>query len=132
MVKNHETGIVNFTGSYYNYETIEDSLNKKSKNIVFIFAESSGKEKDEKFKFIHGYVCLDGMNLCKFIDFYNKRKISYDIRLGTYESEKNKGKFHDTVVDLEYFQRIYTLFIRKLLKFNFTLKKQWYTILFFV
>jgi len=95
LVKNHKTNIINFTRAYYDYKTIGDILDKKSRNIAFIFAESSGRGDNEKFKFSHGYICLEGMSLDKFITFYKRGTITYDIRIGTYESGAKKGKYHD-------------------------------------
>jgi hypothetical protein len=95
LVKNLKSDIINFTGAYYDYDTIKDKLNEKTSNIVFVFAESSGRGEDEKFRFTNGYICLDGMDFNKFIEYYHEGKISYDIRIGSYKSGNKKGQYHD-------------------------------------
>ncbi len=79
----------------YNYSTIENILSFKLKNLFYVTAETQIDEQGkELFHFTNAEIYTKP-SLEKFLALLDSGKIQYDIRLGSYSSGKNSGKFHD-------------------------------------
>jgi len=82
--------------AYWPVSIFDDVLKVKSDKILLVFAETKGerKTKNEKFHFTEAYL-LSKLNINKFKTAIESDKLKIDIRVGTYRSGKNKGKYHD-------------------------------------
>ena len=81
---------------YYPISIFQDVLVSKSNKILLVFAETKGERKtiDEQFHFIEAYL-LSNLNIKKFQKAVQQDKLKVDIRIGSYRSGDNKGKYHD-------------------------------------
>lgn len=82
--------------AYWPISVFDDVLKVKSDKILFVLAETKGERKSskEKFHYIEAYL-LSRLNINKFKSAVKKDRLKIDIRIGTYGSGKNKGKYHD-------------------------------------
>ena len=94
IIKDLQSGKIEDTNIYYSFEDIKEIIEKKCKYIAYIIAENKKENGKEYFNFTKA-VLLSGLTFGKFIDFVKKGIIVYDIRLGIYRREENKGKTHD-------------------------------------
>lgn len=82
--------------AYWPISIFNDVLRSKSDKILLVFAETKGerKTKNEQFHYIEAYM-LSKLNIDKFKTAIESDKLKIDIRIGSYKSGKNKGKYHD-------------------------------------
>lgn len=73
---------------------LQQSLEKKMKNLALISAEVKRINNIEFFKYTSCTLYYD-ISFNKFIDLIEQANIMIDIRLGTYRTGKNTGKLHD-------------------------------------
>lgn len=79
--------------AFYDFNTLEGILKKKLTNVAYILSENK-KEDKEYFKFTE-LMLYANVSFDNFLKLLKEGKIVYDIRLGTYKTGKNLGKFHD-------------------------------------
>lgn len=72
----------------------DDVLRSKSDKILLVLATSRGKGSREQFHFIEAYL-LDTLHIDKLKNAIRNGKLKVDIRIGSYRSGKNKGRYHD-------------------------------------
>ena len=94
LIKNLETDKIEDIEIYYDFDVIEEIINKKLDYIAYIKAETKKENEKEFFNFKKATI-LSGLTFEKFIKFIEKGLILYDIRIGVYRSGKLKGKTHD-------------------------------------
>ena len=82
--------------AYWDEDIFSDVLVSKSNEILLVFANTKGETKsgNEQFHYIEAYL-LHSLNANKFHNAIEKDYLKVDIRIGTYRSGKNKGKYHD-------------------------------------
>ena len=82
--------------AYWPISIFNDVLKAKSDQILLVFAETKGEKKsaNEEFHYIEAYL-LSHLNMNKFKSAIENDKLKIDIRIGSYRSGKNKGKYHD-------------------------------------
>ena len=82
--------------TYWPISIFNDVLKAKSDQILLVFAETKGEKKsaNEEFHYIEAYL-LSHLNMNKFKSAVENDKLKIDIRIGSYRSGKNKGKYHD-------------------------------------
>lgn len=82
--------------AYWLVSIFDDVLKAKSDKILLVLAETKGKRKtpNEKFHYVEAYL-LSNLNIKKFKKSIQKDKLKIDIRIGSYGTGKNKGKYHD-------------------------------------
>ena len=82
--------------TYWPISVFDDVLKAKSDQILLVFAKSRGEKKsaNEEFHYIEAYL-LSHLNMNKFKSAIENDKLKIDIRIGSYRSGKNKGKYHD-------------------------------------
>lgn len=78
----------------YTYEVLEKIFAKKLKNLFYVTADRKYKDNTEYFKFSQADI-YEQPSFQKFLKLIDQGKIMYDIRMGSYQSGKNKGKLHD-------------------------------------
>lgn len=73
-----------------------DSIKGKSDKILIAFADTKGEKKtlNEEFYYTEAFL-LSGLNVGKFQKAIEEDKLKIDIRIGSFKSGKNKGKYHD-------------------------------------
>lgn len=82
--------------AYWPISVFGDVIKFKSNKILLVFAETKGERRSasESFHFTDAYV-LEGLNLETFKAAVSNDKLKIDIRIGSYRTGKNKGKYHD-------------------------------------
>jgi hypothetical protein len=82
--------------AYWPVSIFDDVLKAKSDKILLVFAETKGESKTEKeeFHFTEAYL-LSNLNIDKFKSAIEGDKLKVDIRIGSFKSGKDKGKYHD-------------------------------------
>ena len=80
----------------YTYDVIEKCLKQKLKNLFYVSAERTYKDKGlkEYFHFNKAEIYMNP-SIDKFIKLVDEGVIMYDIRIGSYHSGSNYGKAHD-------------------------------------
>ena len=78
----------------WDFNTLENIINKKCSLIAFVNAETKIKNNIEYFYF-KDCKLLFGFNFDKFLTAIKNDDIMFDIRIGSYKSGINKGKPHD-------------------------------------
>jgi len=81
---------------YWPISVFDEVLKNKSDKILLVLAETKGKPKtfQEKFHYTEAYLLSD-LNIDKFKSAIKTDKLKIDIRIGSYKSGKNKGRYHD-------------------------------------
>lgn len=81
---------------YWPISIFDDVLKAKSDTILLVFAETRGESKspNEEFHYTEAYL-LSNLNINKFRSAIEEDKLKIDIRIGSFRSGKNKGKYHD-------------------------------------
>ncbi len=79
----------------YTYDTIEKRLYSKLKKLFYVTAENKKDQQGQELFYFTEAVIYEKPSLEKFLTLLDNGKIQYDIRLGSYSSGKNIGKFHD-------------------------------------
>lgn len=82
--------------AYWPITVFDNILKAKSDKIVLVFAKTEGKRGtvNEYFHFTEAYL-LSNLNINKFKCAIEEDKLKIDIRIGSYKSGKNIGKYHD-------------------------------------
>lgn len=80
--------------TYWEFDSLENKLQKKLKNLAYVDGESKIVNGEEYFKYekIAFYKFKD---FSKFLDLVEDGTIMLDIRIGVYQSGTNRGKTHD-------------------------------------
>jgi hypothetical protein len=94
IVKDLKTGEIVDDRTYYTFQTLKCIVEGKCQNIAYVKAKTQKDGKKEKFEYISAEL-LTGLSFEKFIKAIEEGIILYDIRMGAYQSGKNKGKSHD-------------------------------------
>jgi hypothetical protein len=94
VVKNTKTGKLENLKIYWDYSDIKEIFSKKLESIAYIEADVKKAKGKEFFHFTH-YTIITGITFDKFIKLLKEGRIMFDIRIGTYNSGKKKGKVHD-------------------------------------
>jgi len=90
-----QTKIPDLQIPYWTKETLEKAIKAKYKDsLLYVKAEHRGSGKEEEFHFVEAYH-LQGLSFEKFSTNLSEGILKVDIRLGFYDSGKNKGKPHD-------------------------------------
>lgn len=79
---------------YWTFQKIENALEKKLKFIAYVTADEKKENGKTYFKF-NDIRLLTGLTLDKFLKALQDGYIMVDIRIGVYNTGKNKGKTHD-------------------------------------
>ena len=82
--------------AYWPITIFGDILKSKSNKIVLVFAKTVGKRGTikEYFHFTEAYL-LSNLNINKFRLAIEQNKLKIDIRIGSFKSGINMGKYHD-------------------------------------
>ncbi|MHB1681091.1 MAG: MvaI/BcnI family restriction endonuclease [bacterium] len=82
--------------AYWPISVFDDVLKTKSDKILLVLAETKSERKtaNEEFHYTEAYL-LSNLNIDKFKSAVKSDKLKIDIRIGSYRSGKNKGKYHD-------------------------------------
>jgi len=80
--------------AHYDFETLKTKLTNKHKNLAYIGTKNDKREDGEYFKYETLHL-FSNISFEKFISLVKRGDIVYDIRIGTYNRGKNKGKTHD-------------------------------------
>lgn len=78
----------------YTYQCLEDILNRKLKNLLFVSAETKIVSGIEYFHFNRAEAYY-GPSIERLLQLIDDGVIMYDIRIGSYSSGRNYGKAHD-------------------------------------
>ena len=79
---------------YWAFQKIENALEKKLKFIAYVTADEKKENAKTYFKF-NNIRLLTGLTLGRFLQALQDGYIMVDIRIGVYNTGKNKGKTHD-------------------------------------
>ncbi len=81
---------------YYKFQTIEQKLKTKLKNLAYVSAESRHTANGEEFKYTSATLYYEP-SIEKFIDLLENGYIMIDIRIGFYKNPTSRtfGKTHD-------------------------------------
>ena len=93
-VRNHENKEELFSNAYWSFDKIEYKLKNKLKYIAYVTADEKKENNKTYFKFID-IKLITGLTLEKFLKAVENGDIMVDIRIGVYNTGKNKGKTHD-------------------------------------
>jgi len=82
--------------AFWPLSVFDNILRAKSNTILLVLAETRGRRTsaEEKFHYCEAYL-LSGLNREKFRVAIQNDKLKIDIRIGTYRSGKNRGRYHD-------------------------------------
>lgn len=82
--------------AYWELSIFDNFIKSKSNKTLLVYAETKGKRQahDEKFWYCEAYL-LSQISFKNFKSAVEKDQLKVDIRIGTYKSGKNKGKYHD-------------------------------------
>lgn len=94
LIKKHSTGEIIDGDIFWSFSGIEEKLSNKLSYVAYITADEK-KEKGKTFFKFEKMKIITGLNMRKFINALEKGDILVDIRIGVYNSGKNKGKTHD-------------------------------------
>lgn len=78
----------------YTYESLEDIIERKLKNLFYVGAEREYREGIEYFYFNRAEI-YTAPSLEKFLDMVDNGLIRYDVRIGSYKSGRKYGQSHD-------------------------------------
>ncbi len=78
----------------YSYESLDNVLRKKLKNLFYVSAERRYNGLTEEFYFNHAEIYTNP-SLGKLMELIDKGLIMYDIRMGSYQSGPKYGMPHD-------------------------------------
>ena len=92
--RNHYTNEEMLSNTYWTFEKIESKLKNKLKYIAYVVADEKKENSKTYFKFTN-IKLITGLTLEKFLQALENGDIMVDIRIGVYNSGKNKGKTHD-------------------------------------
>lgn len=93
-VRNHENKEELFSNAYWSFDKIENKLKNKLKYIAYVTANEKKENNKTYFKFTD-IKLITGLTLEKFLKAVESGDIVVDIRIGVYNTGKNKGKTHD-------------------------------------
>lgn len=93
-VKNHKSKEEIFNNVYWNFDKIENKLKTKLKYIAYVTADEKKDNGKSYFKYTN-IKLITGLTLENFLKGLENGDIMVDIRIGIYNSGKNKGKTHD-------------------------------------
>ena len=97
LVKDLDSGNILEDGDVYlPYQSIEDKIETKIKNLAFIKTNSEVINEMEYFEF-NSCTLYSGLKFEKFLQYVAEGLIVYEFRIGSYKnkSKKNYGKIHD-------------------------------------
>ncbi len=79
----------------YTYDDLERVLKKKLKSLFYVSADTKKDSKGVEYFHFKKAEIYENPSFRKFLNMLDKGLIMYDIRIGSYQSEKNIGKAHD-------------------------------------
>ena len=94
QVRDHETQKIIYENAYWSFENIEKSLNEKLKFISVVGADEKVENNINYFQY-NKIQLITGLTLENFLTALENGDIFVDIRIGVYNTGKNKGKTHD-------------------------------------
>lgn len=94
QVQSNETKEIIYENAYWSFENIQHALEYKLKYIAVVGADEKVENSKNYFKYTD-IMLFTGLTLEKFLEAIEKGDILVDIRIGVYNSGKNKGKTHD-------------------------------------
>lgn len=94
QVQDDKTKELIYENAYWSFGNIEKALVHKLKYIAIVGADEKFENSKNYFKFTNIRL-ITGLTLEKFIEALENGDIFVDIRIGVYNSGKNKGKTHD-------------------------------------
>ena len=83
-----------YENAYWSFDNIQKALEHKLKYIAIVGADEKFENSKNYFKFTN-IMLITGITLEKFLEALENGDIFVDIRIGVYNSGKNKGKTHD-------------------------------------
>ncbi len=93
-IKDLQTKQLLLNNVYWAFDKIESALNKKLKFIAIVSADEK-KENNKNYFWFKEIILITGLTLEKFLTAIRNGHVMVDIRIGVYNSGKNKGKTHD-------------------------------------
>lgn len=94
QVQDNKTKEIIYENAYWSFENIQKALEHKLKYIAIVSANEKIENSKNYFKFTD-IMLITGITLEKFLEALENGDIFIDIRIGVYNSGKNKGKTHD-------------------------------------
>lgn len=94
QVRRHETKIIIYDQAYWSFKKIEHALDTKLKYVAYVTADEKKIDGKNYFKFTT-IKLITGLTLENFLCALENGDIMVDVRIGVYNSGKNKGKTHD-------------------------------------
>lgn len=94
QVRDHNTRKIIYENAYWSFENIEKSLTEKLKFISVIGADEKVENNINYFQY-NKIQLITGLTLKNFLTALENGDIFVDIRIGVYNTGKNKGKTHD-------------------------------------
>lgn len=94
-IRSFNTNEVLDTSCGYYYDDLERTFLRKASRLLFVKADTKiDANKKEFFHFTNGEIYTN-TSFGRFLELIDQGRIMYDIRIGSYQSGKNKGKAHD-------------------------------------
>lgn len=93
-VRNHNSKKEIFSNAYWTFDKIESKLKSKLKYIAYVTADEKKENGKTYFKYTD-IKLITGLTLGNFLKALENGDIMVDIRIGVYNTGKNKGKTHD-------------------------------------
>lgn len=94
QVQNSNTKEIIYENAYWSFNNIQKALEHKLKYIAIVGADEKLENSKNYFKFTD-IMLITGITLEKFLEALENGDIFVDIRIGVYNTGKNKGKTHD-------------------------------------
>lgn len=94
QVQDNFTKDIIYENAYWSFENIQKCLEHKLKYIAIVGADEKEENAKNYFKFTN-IMLITGITLDKFLQALENGDILVDIRIGVYNTGKNKGKTHD-------------------------------------
>lgn len=94
QVQDNSTKEIIYENAYWSFENIQKCLEHKLKYVAIVGADEKEEKSKNYFKFTD-IMLITGITLDKFLEALENGDILVDIRIGVYNTGKNKGKTHD-------------------------------------
>lgn len=94
QVQNNATKEIIYENAYWSFDNIKKCLEHKLKYIAIVGADEKEENSKNYFKFTN-IMLITGITFDKFLEALENGDILVDIRIGVYNTGKNKGKTHD-------------------------------------
>jgi len=94
QVQDNQSKEIIYENAYWSFDNIQKALEHKLKYIAIVGADEKVENSKNYFKFTD-IMLITGITLEKFLEALENGDIFIDIRIGVFNSEKNKGKTHD-------------------------------------